>query len=416
MILLKNVFVNNTICDILIDANKIAKIGNKIDVPADEVIDCTDKAILPSFCNTHTHASMMFLRGIGEDQNLYDWLNNDIWPREAKLKPEHFYPLSRYAILEMIKTGTTCFTDMYFEVPETIKAVNEMGIRAILPYPGMDFFDEAEADRRIQRATDFLNIPSPTNRIKKAVYAHAIYTCSEKLIKHFHQLSQKYDTYLQIHVSETQKEVDDCLQRFGCRPVELLYKWGIMGPKTLFAHAVHLNETEIELIKKTGTVLAHCPTSNLKLGSGQMDLQKYLDSGLKITLGTDSVSSNNSLSMMSEMKIAALSAKNKADSVLAGKVKDIYHLATQNGFEAFRIDAGEIKEGKLADFILVDLNNQFLLPNNNLTSNMIYAADSSSITDVFCDGKPIMKNKIIPNEAEIISDFKRVCKQLNADK
>lgn len=416
MILLKNVFVNNTTCDILIDANKIAEIAPKIDASADEVIDCTDKAILPSFCNTHTHASMMFLRGIGEDQNLYDWLNKDIWPREAKLKPEHFYPLSRYAILEMIKTGTTCFTDMYFEVPETIKAVNEMGIRAILPYPGMDFFDEAEADRRIQRAADFLNTPSPSDRIKKAVYAHAIYTCSEKLIKQFHQLSQKYDTYLQIHVSETQKEVDDCLKKFGCRPVELLYKWGIMGPKTLFAHAIHLNDSEIELIKKTGTVLAHCPTSNLKLGSGQMNLQKYLDSGLKITLGTDSVSSNNSLSMMSEMKIAALSAKNKTDSVLAGKVEDIYRLATKNGFKAFGIDAGEIKEGKLADFILVDMNNQFLLPNNNLTSNMIYAADSSCITDVFCDGKPVMRNKIIPNEAEIISDFKHVCKQLNTDK
>ena len=412
MILLKNVFLNNKTRDVLINQNKIAKIADVIHDSADEVIDCRGKAILPSFCNTHTHASMMFLRGIGEDKNLFDWLNQDIFPREAKLKPEHFYPLSRYAILEMIKTGTTCFTDMYFEVPETIKAVEEMGLRAIIPYPGMDFFDEKEAEARIQRATEYLNKPSPNARIQKALYCHAIYTCSQKLIQGFSDLAKKYDTYLQIHVSETQKEVDDCVQKYGCRPVELLYKWGIMGPKTLFAHAVHLNDDEIQLVKKTGTVLAHCPTSNLKLGSGQMDLQKYLDAGIKVTLGTDGVSSNNSLSMISEMKVAALSAKNRADSVLAGKVDDIFQIATKNGFEAFGIKAGDIKEGNLADFILVDMNNQFLLPSNNLKSNMIYAADSSCITDVFCDGKAVMKNRVVPCEAEIIADFKRVCNDL----
>lgn len=412
MILLKNISLNNKQCDFLIDKNKIAKIADKIDDSADEVIDCTGKAILPSFCNTHTHASMMFLRGIGEDKNLFDWLHQEIFPREAKLKPEHIYSLSRYAILEMIKTGTTCFTDMYFEVPETIKAIEEMGLRAIIPYPGMDFFDEKDADNRIQKATQYLDAPAQNPRITKALFCHAIYTCSQKLICAFSELAKKYDTYLQIHVSETQKEVDDCIQKFGCRPVELLYKWGIMGPKTLFAHAVHLNDNEIQLVKQTGTTLAHCPASNLKLGSGQMPLQKYLDAGVKVTLGTDGVSSNNALSMISEMKLAALSAKNKADSVLAGKVDDIFRIATRNGFEAFGIDAGEIKEGKLADFILVDMDNQFLLPNNNLISNMIYAADSSCVTDVFCDGKPVMRNKVIPNETAIIADFKRTCADL----
>lgn len=413
MILLKNVFLNNKVCDILIDENKIVKIADKIDTSADEIINCTDKAILPSFCNTHTHASMMFLRGIGEDKNLFDWLNQDIFPREAKLKPQHFYALSRYAILEMIKTGTTCFTDMYFEVPETLKAVQDMGIRTVLPYLGMDFFNDQNTETAIQQAILYLKEPSKNSKIKKAICCHSVYTCSQKLIQTFSHLAQEYDTYLQIHVSETLKEVEDCIQKHGMRPVELLYKWGIMGPKTLFAHAVHLNDDEIQLVKKTGTVLAHCPTSNLKLGSGQMDFQKYLDAGVKLTLGTDGVASNNSLSMMSEMKIAALSAKNKTDSVLSGRVNDIFQVATKNGFNAFGINAGEIQEGKLADFILVDMNNQFLLPNNNLISNMIYAADSSCITDVFCDGKPVMRNKIIQNEAQIISDFKQTCIQLS---
>jgi len=412
MILLKNVFLNHKVCNILIDGNTIAKISDKFSASAEETIDCTDKAILPSFCNTHTHASMMFLRGIGEDKNLFDWLNQDIFPKEAKLKPEHIYPLSRYALLEMIKTGTTCFTDMYFYVSETLKAVQNMGMRAILPYLGMDFFDDKNTETAIQQAIQYLEEPVENSKIKKAICCHSVYTCSQKLIQEFAGLAKKYDTYLQIHVSETQKEVDDCLKKYGCRPVELLYKWGVMGPKTLFAHSVYLNDDEIRLVQETGTVLGHCPTSNLKLGSGQMPLQKYLDAGLKLTLGTDGVSSNNSLSMISEMKLAALSAKNKADSVLAGKVEDVFQIATKNGFESFGIKAGEIKEGNLADFILVDMNNPFLLPNNNLKSNMIYAADSSCITDVFCDGKAVMRNKVIPYEAQIISDFKRVCSNL----
>ena len=412
MILLQNVFLNDKVCDILVDKDKIAKISDKINISTDEVIDCTDKAVLPSFCNTHTHVSMMFLRGIGEDKNLFDWLHQDIFPREAKLKSEHIYSLSRYALLEMIKTGTTCFTDMYFYVPETLKAVQDMKVRAVLPYLGMDFFDDKTTQKQIAEAIQYLQVPVESQRIKKAICCHSIYTCSQKIIQEFSNLAKRYDVYFQIHVSETQKEVDDCIQKFGCRPVELLYKWGVMGKSTLFAHAVHLNDDEIELVRKTGTVLSHCPTSNLKLGSGQLNFQKYLDAGVKLTLGTDGVSSNNSLSMISEMKLAALSAKNKADSVLAGRVDDIFHAASRDGFSAFGIDAGEIKEGKSADFILVDMNNQFLLPNNNLLSNMIYAADSSCITDVFCDGKPVMRNKMIPNEAEIISDFKKVCADL----
>ena len=290
-----------------------------------------------------------------------------------------------------------------------------MGIRAVLPYFVMDFFDDRNTEKHIEEATRYLEEPVDAGIIK-ALSCHAVYTCSQKLIQEFFGLAQKYDTFFNIHVSETPKEVDDCVQKFGCRPVELLYKWGVMGPKTLFAHAVHLNDDEIQLVKKTGTILAHCPTSNLKLGSCQMPLQKYLNAGLKITLGTDSVSSNNSLSMMSEMKWAALSAKNEAGSVLAGRVDDVFGMATRSGFDALGIDAGEIKEGKLADFILADMNNQFLVPNNNLKSNMIYAADSSCITDVFCNGKPVMKNKVIPHEADIVSDFKKVCCDLMSDK
>lgn len=187
----------------------------------------------------------------------------------------------------------------------------------------------------------------------------------------------------------------------------------MLDDKTVLAHCLHLDEDEIGMLAETKAVISHCPSSAFKLNSGQMDLQKYLDAGIRVTLGTDGVSSNNSLSMLWEMKLAALSAKNKANNILAGKVNDIFHIATKNGFDAFSLNAGEIAVGKLADFILVDLRNVFLMPNHNLFSNMIYAADSSCITDVFCNGVPVMRNKIVPNEIEIIDNFNQIIQFFN---
>lgn len=410
--LLKNVFHNGKKQDILITGDKITKIADTIDTPNLDTWDCSGKAIFPSFANLHTHTPMMFLRGIGEDRTLMDWLQNAMWPLEAKLKPEHFYPISRFAILEMIKTGTTFFLDMYGGDPkETVHAVDDMGIRAAIPSLALDFFNPDERKNRLAKAEKFLSDPCP-DRVIKGLSCHAIYTCSEELIKTLFDWSRQRNTFFHMHLSETETEVTDCLKKYGCRPVELMHKWNILGPQTVMAHCVHFDEAEIRLMADSKTVVAHCPTSNLKLGSGQMDLQKYWDFGVTVTLGTDSVASNNSLSMLTEMKFAALSAKSKANSVLAAKVNDIFHMATRAGFQTFNLNAGLISEGALADFILVDLNTPCLLPDTNMRSNFVYSADSACITDVFCAGRPVMQNRHIPHEEEIISDFKKVCHDL----
>lgn len=408
MFLLKKVLLNGKEQDILINGNQICRIDDDIENDEAEVIVCQNKAILPSFCNTHTHASMMFLRGIGEDKELFSWLNEDIWPREAKLTPEMIYHLSRFALLEMIKTGTTLFADMYFYPQETIRAVQDMGIRGAVSFLGMDFFDTSKAQIQAAEMETFLNQKAPSDRIIKGLSCHAIYTTSKSLFLKAKELATKYNTFLHIHSSETNQEINDCLKAHHCRPVQLLRQWGVLGGQTVLAHCLHLDEAEIRTLAETKTVIAHCPSSAFKLNSGQMDLQKYLDAGIKVTLGTDGVSSNNSLSMLWEMKLAALSAKNKANNISAGKVNDIFQIATRNGFEAFGLNAGEIAVGKLADFILVDLENVFLMPNHNLISNMIYAADSSCITDVFCNGVPVMRNRIIPNETEIKDHFNQI--------
>jgi len=413
MLLLKNVFLNGKTQDILIKDNAFAKIASHIEPHNCETIDCKDKAILPTFCNTHTHASMMFLRGIGEDLELFDWLENEIWPREDKLTSEAVYHLSRFAILEMIKTGTTMFLDMYFFIDQTIKAAEEMGIRAAITYLGMDVFDENETKRRQGLAQTFLSNDSTGPLIYKGLSCHAVYTTSEALIQSFKEYTRKNKTYLSIHMNETQKEVSDCLAKYNKRPIQLIDDWGVLDENTIVAHAVHLDDDEISRIVRAKAVVAHNPTSNLKLNSGQMPLQKYLDRGVRVALGTDGVSSNNSLSMMSEMKVAALSAKSAANSSTAAKTPDVFKIATENGFEALGVKAGKIEEGYLADFMLVDLNHHALLPNVNLVSNMVYSADPSVICDVFCNGKPLMRGGYVAGEEEIVQNFRKVCKALS---
>ncbi|MDD2840409.1 MAG: amidohydrolase [Rickettsiales bacterium] len=406
-ILIKNVSCENGVCDILVQDNKISKIASNIDVNANLEIDGKDKAILPAFYNTHCHAGMVLLRGHGDDKELFSWLNEDIWPAEAKLKEEDIYFSSKFAILEMIKSGTVFFSDMYFHQKSTMQAITEMGIRAAISTVEFDLFDKETAEQKKLETMEFVNLKNPCpDRIIKAISCHAIYTVSEELFRFAANTAKKNNMFLHIHACETQKEVDDCFDRYDMTPIEKLEEMGCLTDKTILAHCVHLNDKDIELIKKYNVKISHCPISNLKLNSGKMALQELLDEKCFVTLGTDGASSNNNLSMFDEMKVSALSAKNQANLVTAGKVSDIFKIATENGARAFDLNAGKIEEGKLADFILVDLNNVQLLPNHNLISNLVYSADNSCITDVFCDGKPLMLNKKIKGEKEIIKNFK----------
>ena len=414
--LIKSVHLDGKTADVLIRDNKFSQISAAAgaDIKADTVVDGRGKAILPAFYNTHTHSVMGFLRGVGEDTPLQEWLEKHIWPREAKLTADMLFPLARFGVLEMIKTGTVFFNDMFSGL-ETIAAVHDMGVRAaISQVVALDTFNPRITEQQIQDIKQAMETPSPTPRIMKSLSAHAVYTVSERLFRYNIDIAKEHGAFLHTHASETAKEVDDCIEKYGIRPVQLLEKWGALGEKTVLAHCLHLADDEIQAIAATGTIVSHCPSSSLKLNSGQMDLQRMFDSGTRMTLGTDSVASNNSLSMIAEMKIAALSAKNRAGSCVAGKVDDVYNMATRGGAQAFGLDAGVIREGALADFILVDLNHHSLMPNINLRSNMIYSADSSCITDVFCDGRPLMRDGVVPDEQEIKDEFAKVCSKLQA--
>ena len=404
--LIKNVYLRGKIIDVLIEGNRFKKIAENIAEEADKIINGEGKAIEPAFYNCHTHIPMTILKGLGDDKELHDWLIHDIWPREAKMTPEDIYYASKFAILEMIKGGTVFCNDMYQYGEQTMKAIDEMGIRGVVSKPEIDIPTPELLEKKKKIVLDFIDYKNINeNRIIKGISCHAVYTVSDDFLQFYSDLAKKYSMPIHIHACETKFEVENCLKKKGCTPIEHLEKLGLLTDKTILAHCVHLSDKDIEIIKKHNTKVAHCPISNFKLKSGLMAFQKLTDAGVLITLGTDGSASNNSLGMLEEMKACALNAKTQANSSKAGNVNDVYKTATVNGAKAFGIDAGVIEEGKIADFLLYDLNHYLLLPNFNLISNIVYSAQNECITDVFCDGKQLMCNRKVENEEKIIEDF-----------
>ncbi len=413
-ILIKNVLHNNQTTDVLIEGNKFSSIAQNIEVNAEKIIDGSNKAILPAFYNTHNHAAMSILRGFGDDKPLFEWLNEDIWPIEDQLTEDDIAVASRLAILEMIKSGTVFFADMYFFGERTMQAVADMGIRAAISRVEMDLFDEQKAEQKKIDTANFIDFPNPCpQRIIKCLSCHAVYTVSDELFKFAKETAEKQGWFMQIHVSETKQEVDDCFAKWGMSPVAKLDSLGLLTPKTILAHAVHLSDEDIAIIKKRGCYISTNPISNLKLNSGMFMFEKLYEAMPEnITLGTDGASSNNNLNMLDSMKFCSLVAKAESNSALGGKAQDIYKVATTNGAKAFGLDAGEIKEGCLADCLLVDLDNVFLTPNYNIISNMVYSADSSCVCDVICDGRLIMENGKVAGEKEIIDNAKKLAEKI----
>ena len=413
-ILIKNVLHNNQTTDVLIEGNKFSSIAQNIEVNAEKIIDGSNKAILPAFYNTHNHAAMSILRGFGDDKPLFEWLNEDIWPIEDQLTEDDIAVASRLAILEMIKSGTVFFADMYFFGERTMQAVADMGIRAAISRVEMDLFDEQKAEQKKIDTANFIDFPNPCpQRIIKCLSCHAVYTVSDELFKFAKETAEKQGWFMQIHVSETKQEVDDCFAKWGMSPVAKLDSLGLLTPKTILAHAVHLSDEDIAIIKKRGCYISTNPISNLKLNSGMFMFEKLYEAMPEnITLGTDGASSNNNLNMLDSMKFCSLVAKAESNSALGGKAQDIYKVATTNGAKAFGLDAGEIKEGCLADCLLVDLDNVFLTPNYNIISNMVYSADSSCVCDVMCDGRLIMENGKVAGEKEIIDNAKKLAEKI----
>ncbi|GAB6887410.1 amidohydrolase [Desulfothermus okinawensis JCM 13304] len=412
-ILIKQVLLDGEEKDVYIEGEVFKKIGKSLDVKADYVISGKDRAIIPSFFNVHTHAAMTLLRGYADDMDLHTWLSNYIWPFERKLTPEDVYIGTKLACLEMIKTGTTFFCDMYWHVDAIAQAVDEMGIRAALSSAYVDFEDPKKGEYFQKRNREFFDSPPRvSSRIKFIMGPHAIYTVSKESLKWIRDFARERDLFINIHVAETKKEMEDCLKIRGTTPVRYLEDIGFLNERCILAHVIWVDDQEIEILKNRNVKIAHVPASNMKLTSGSFRFDDIIGKGVMVGMGTDGCASNNNLDMLEEMKIAALRAKMASNNPSSGNSEDIFRCATINGARIFGIDAGEILEGKLADCVLIDLNHPQMVPCHNLVSNLVYSSNGDVVTTTICNGRILMENRYVKGEEEIIKKTKKQVKSI----
>jgi len=406
-VLIRKVRLNGEVVDVLIRGNRFDSIGTDVDSSAEVVIDGTGKAILPSFHNAHTHASMTLLRGYADDMDLHTWLSEHIWPFEARLTEDDIYWGAKLACLEMIKSGTTFFADMYWHWKGTARAVTEMGMRAALSAAFFDFDDPDRAEAMKRQVMD-LHAASTDypDRIQFILGPHAIYTVSSDSLRWLGEYAIRHGLLVHLHLSETQKEVDDCLAKYGRRPVEYLHELGLLAPNLILVHAVWMNGEEMDLLARHGVQVVHCPVSNMKLCSGLFDYAAMKARGVAVALGTDGCSSNNNLDMMEEMKIASLLAKVTSMDPTVLPAQEALDAATVGGARMYGLDSGRIATGKLADCILVDLEHVRMVPGHHLVSNLVYSANSSCVDTTICDGRVLMLGGRVEGEEEILAQVR----------
>ena len=400
-LLLKNVLHGGTRKDISIEKGRFVSIKDSdggCDSPvAERCIDASGLAIFPAFFNAHTHAAMTLLRGYADDMPLQQWLQDYIWPYEDKLSDADIAAGSRLAVEEMVSGGSCFFNDMYFGIEQTIKAVCDAGMRACIGITVMECHSQAVEDVKREFVEQFRD-PSG-GLIQLAIAPHAIYTVGKEKLRRSAEWARKYGLRLHIHLSETDREVQDCLREHAMTPVRYLDSIGFLGPDVVAAHCVHVDEEEWDILAERGVTAVHCPCSNMTLGSGRFPYELALKSGAKVALGTDGASSNNNLDMREEMKFAALLAKCVSAPSAEALVNEgvptllpasvVLEWATRNGAQAFGLDSGEIAEGKLADCVLVDLSSPRMRPGHNALSDWVYSASAQDVAFTLCNGRVI---------------------------
>lgn len=360
----------------------------------DYLIDAQGKIVVPGFVNTHTHSAMTLLRGYADDMPLNSWLEKKIWPFESETSRQDIYWGALLAAVEMIKTGTTTFSDMYFSMDLIAKVVENSGLRSVL---ATGLIEEKDGKKGLEAAYNFANEYNNTvdGRIKTMLAPHAPYTCSKNYLIKIKKLAQKNNLPIHIHLSESKKELKDFNDQYGVSPIKFLNNINFFDNHILAAHCVHLEAGDLEILKEKNVHIAHNPKSNAKLANGIAAVSKYLKNDINVGLGTDGVSSNNALDMLEEARMASYLQKVKTGDPTVMDVNQILDLITVNGAKALGYkNIAEIKEGYKADLLLIDINrDSFFIPHHNNLSNLFYAANSSSVDTVVIDGKVVMENR-----------------------
>ncbi len=353
--------------------------------------------LMPGFINAHGHAAMSLMRGLADDLPLMDWLNNHIWPAESQwVHPEFVHDGSLLACAEMIKSGTTCFNDMYFFPDETARAAEHAGMRAVVGLIVLDFPTvwAQNPDEYLQKGISLHDQLNGNSLISTAFAPHAPYTVSDEPLSRVATYAGELDIPIHIHLHETAFEVQDSIEKFGLRPIERLQKLDLLSPALVAVHMTQLEKEDINLLADTGVHVAHCPESNLKLASGFCPVQALLEAGVNVALGTDGAASNNDLDMLGELRSAALLAKAVSGNASAVPAMQALQMATLNGAQALGLEeeTGSLKPGKAADIIAIDLSGVDTQPVYHPESQVVYAAGRHCIRDLWVAGKQLLRD------------------------
>ncbi|MDI6720504.1 MAG: amidohydrolase [Methanomicrobiales archaeon] len=417
-ILLERVSLDGRTVDIAIDdSGTIAGIGEDLrrEYAPEFILDGEGNLIFPGFVNTHTHAAMTLLRGYADDLPLHTWLSEKIWPLEAGLTGEDVYWGTRLACLEMIRSGTIAFSDMYFHMPEAARAVTECGMKAVLAYGFIDLFEADRREREIRATEEFARrIETLRNpNIRAAVGPHAVYTVSREGLEWLAEFAAERDLGIHVHLSETEKEVQDSLRTFGVRPPRRLDDCGLLTPRTVAAHCNWVSRSDCALLAARGVHVAMNPASNMKLAVNRAPPYPWFrEFGIPVTLGTDGAASNNSLDLIQEMKFAALLQKFYWNSQTLLPAGEAVEMASSAGMRALRLGSGRIEPGAPADIVLIRRRAVCTTPLHSATSNLVYACSGSAVDTAICGGRVLMFDRIVPGEEETLEGAARAAERL----
>jgi len=409
---------------IAIAGDRIAAAGSAGSLPegfkADREIDGAGMVALPGFVNCHTHAAMTLMRSYADDMPLMMWLSEKIWPLEEKLTPDDIYWGTMLCCLEMIKSGTTTFADMYFMMDRVAEAVDRSGMRACLSRGMIGAGPNAQL--ALEESEKFIKDwhGGAGGRVRAMLGPHAPYTCPPDYLEKVMELAVRHNVSIHIHVAETRDEIDQIHEKYGKTPVRHLDGLGLFDLPVLAAHCVHLDERDIEILAAKKVGVAHCPESNMKLASGIAPVVRLLEAGAVVGLGTDGASSNNNLDMMEEMRSAALLQKVATGDPLVMPSFASLQMATAGGARALGLagETGMLKPGLKADLILVNFHRPHLYPRHDDYAHLVYAAQSADVDTVLIDGRVVMEGRrvLTMDEEEVMANAERCARRLVGDK
>ena len=395
---------------IYIEGDKIAAIG---DAPAgftgDKVIDGKDKLVIPGLINCHAHSYMAFMRNVADDLSFMDWLFGTIDPIEQQMTDEDTYWGACLAILEMMKSGTTCFNDMQMNIHQTTRAVKESGMRAVISRGLVGSGNDEAGQMRLAQAYEERDAAKDCDRLSFMLGPHAPYTCDDGFMRIVSDEAKKNNMRIHVHLSESISEIQQIKEKYGCTPIEMANNNGLFDVPAIAAHCVQVDDKDISILKEKGVSVVTNPASNMKLGNGFAPVDKMLEAGVNVCLGTDGAASNNSLNMFHELSLLTLIHKGVNKTPQCVSAREGFRIATINGAKALGLEKeiGSIEVGKKADLAILNLNTPSLTPRNNLIAGLSYSANGSEVETVMIDGKITMENrKVLTMDEELV--YKKV--------